>query len=173
MAGSGIEEDAMRLLAAFHDLAGGKLNVPVPVGGADSDEPGAADRARLGDWDNVERDVALRHLLSQGYVEAQGTGTGYTLTYAGLERAREYLGLAGPGERSGMSDKRQRQLMTLISLVVATAISQPVVNYIGEQIPERRGVKDDLLEAALQGLVRAIAIFAASVAVRKIAGRRR
>lgn len=88
MSGSGIEEDAMRLLAAFHDLAGGKLNIPVPVGGADSDEIGAADRARIGK-DTVKRDVALRYLLSQGYVQAEEAGSGYTLTHTGLERARE------------------------------------------------------------------------------------
>lgn len=172
MPDSSIEENAVRLLAAFHDLAGGKLNIPVSVGGPDSEEDGAADRAGA-NWDATERDVALRYLLDQGYVQAGDTGSGYTLTYEGLERAREYLGLAGSEERSGMSDKRQRQLMTLISLVVATVISQPITNYIAEQIPERRGIKDDLLEAALQGLVRAIAIFGASLAVRQIAGRRR
>lgn len=71
-----------------------------------------------------------------------------------------------------MTDKRQRQLVTLISLVLATVISQPITNYIAEQIPERRGIKDDLLEAALQGLVRAVSIFGASLVVRQIAGRK-
>ena len=174
---SGTEENAMRLLAAFHDLSGGKLDIPVPVGGPDSETDGAADRVGV-NWDTVERDVALRYLLDQRYLRvgdtnAGGTISGYTLTYQGLERARKYLGLAETGERSGMTDKRQRQLMTLISLLLATVISQPVTNYIGEQIPERRGIRDDLLEAALQGLVRAIAIFGASLLVRQIAGRSR
>lgn len=161
----------MRLLAGFHDLAGGKLNVAVPVGGPDSNEEGAADRAAIGP-DNTERDIALRYLLNEGYVRAGETGTDYMLTYQGLERARQYLNLSGAEERSGMSDKRQRQLVTLISLVLAMVISQPITKYIAEQIPERRGVKDDLLEATLQGLVRAVAIFVASVVVRQVAGRR-
>lgn len=172
MPGSRMEENAVRLLTAFHDLAGGKLDIVVPVGGADAEDKGAADRAST-EWDAVERDVALKYLLDQVYVRAADDGSGYTLTYQGLERAREHLGFTGNEERGGMSDKRQRQLMTLISLILATVISQPITNYIAEQIPERRGIKDDLLEAALQGLVRAIAIFGASLAVRQIAGRRR
>ncbi len=156
---------------AFHDLAGGKLDIPVPVGGSDSEEEGAADRVGA-NWDATERDVALRYLLDQGYVRGGDTGSVYTLTYQGLERAREHPGLTGTGEGGGMTDKRQRQLMTLVSLILATIISQPITNYIAEQIPERRGIKDDLLEAALQGLVRALSIFGASLVVRQIAGRR-
>lgn len=167
----GTKENGMRLLAAFHDLAGGKLDVPVPVGGPDSDEDGAADRVGS-EWDATEKDVALRYLTDQDYVRPKGDGTGYAITYQGLEQAREYLGLTGKEERSGMTDKRQRQLVTLISLVLATVISQPITNYIAEQIPERRGIKDDLLEAALQGLVRAVSIFGASLVVRQIAGRK-
>jgi hypothetical protein len=171
MPDSDTKKKALRLLTAFHDLAEGKLDISVPVGGPGSEEDGAADRVGA-IWDDTERDVALRYLLDQSYLRADSAGTGYTLTYQGLEQAREHLGLAGNEEGSGMSDKRQRQLMTLISLVLATVISQPITNYIAEQIPERRGIKDDLLEAALQGLVRAIAIFAASLVVRQIADRR-
>ncbi len=171
MSDSNVEQDAMRLLAAFYELSRGKLTLSIPLGGPDSETDGAADRARAS-WDSVERDVALRYLLNQGYVRAAGDGSGYTLTYTGFERAREYLGLARNEERSGMTDKRQRQLMTIVSLVLATIISQPITNYIAEQIPERRGIRDDLLEAALQGLVRAISIFGASLVVRQLAGRR-
>lgn len=93
MPDSGTKENAMRLLAAFHDLAGGKLNVDVPVGGPDSEDDGAADRVGT-NWEATERDVALRYLLDQGYVNAGESG-GYNLTYQGLEKAREYLGLDG------------------------------------------------------------------------------
>lgn len=92
--GSDTKDNAMRLVAAFHDLAGGKLNVEVPLGGPDSEDDGAADRVG-GEWEATERDVALRYLLDQGYVEAGESGAGYTLTYQGLEGAREYLGLDG------------------------------------------------------------------------------
>ena len=92
--GSGTKENGMRLLAAFHDFAGGKLNVSVPVGGPDLEEEGAADRVGR-NWDATERDVALRYLIDQGYVEADESGSGYTLTYQGLEQSRDYLGLDG------------------------------------------------------------------------------
>jgi hypothetical protein len=47
-----------------------------------------------------------------------------------------------------------------------------VSRFIAEKIPERRGVKDDLTEAALQGVVRTIAFFTASLLVRRLAGSR-
>ena len=93
MPDSGTKDKAMRLLSAFHDQAGGKLETPVPLGGPDSEEDGAADRVGS-NWEATERDVTLRYLLDQGYVNAEESG-GYTLTYQGLEKAREYLGLDG------------------------------------------------------------------------------
>jgi hypothetical protein len=51
-------------------------------------------------------------------------------------------------------------------------LTRPVNRYIAEQIPERRGIRDDLTEAALQGLVRAAAFFVASLVVRQVAGSR-
>ena len=94
MPDSGTKENAMRLLAAFHDMAEGKLNVDVPVGGPDSEEDGAADRVGS-NWDSSERDVALRYLIDQDYVKDGDSGSGYTLTYQGLEKSRDYLGLDG------------------------------------------------------------------------------
>ncbi len=68
-----------------------------------------------------------------------------------------------------MDDKTQKRVQTVIAIV----LSRPVNKYIDEQIPERRGAKDDLLEAVLQGAVRMTAFFAASVLVRKLAEMRR
>ena len=42
-----------------------------------------------------------------------------------------------------------------------------------EKIPERRGIRDDVTGAVLQGLVRAVALTLASVIVRQIAASRR
>ena len=168
------EDLAERLLVAFHDLSGGKLNESVPVGGPDTNEEGAADLANFG-ADVTERDVALRYLVDQGYVRADDDGSGYTMTVSGVDRVREVKGLTRPEsseEGSRMSDKTQRRLLTVFSTVIALAVSQPLTNYIGEQIPERRGIRDDALEAALQGAVRAVSIFLASMAVRQIVGRR-
>lgn len=168
---SGVREDANRLLEAFYDAAGGKLTQSVPLGGEEAEEDGAAERAGLASH-AIRRDEALKYLLNQGYVQAAEDGTGYTLTLAGSDLVREEIRpvISGFQERGGMDDKTQRRLLTLVSTVIALGISQPITNYIAEQIPERRGIKDDLLEAFLQGVVRAVSIFIASVAVRKVAG---
>jgi hypothetical protein len=70
-------------------------------------------------------------------------------------------------------DKTQKRVQTVIALVLAMALSRPVARFIDEQIPERRGAKDDLFEAVLQGAVRMAAFFAASLLVRKLAEMRR
>ena len=72
-----------------------------------------------------------------------------------------------------MDDKTQKRVQTILSIVIAMGLSRPVNRFIDEQIPERRGAKDDLLEATLQGAVRMAAFFAASVLVRKLAEMRR
>jgi hypothetical protein len=72
-----------------------------------------------------------------------------------------------------MDDKTQKRVQTIIAIVVAMVLSRPINRFIDEQIPERRGAKDDLFEAVLQGAVRMAAFFAASVAVRKLAEMRR
>ena len=71
-----------------------------------------------------------------------------------------------------MSDQTQRRLLTVLAIAIAMVLTRPVSRYIEEEIPERRGIKDDLVEAALQGLVRAAAFFAASLLVRRLAGSR-
>ena len=72
-----------------------------------------------------------------------------------------------------MSDKTQKRLVTLLSIGISIGLSQPLVRFIGEEIPERRGIKDDLTEAVLQGLVRVVALVVASVIVRRLAASRR
>jgi hypothetical protein len=72
-----------------------------------------------------------------------------------------------------MDDKTQKRLQTVLAIVLAMVLSRPVARYIDEQIPERRGARDDLFEAVLQGAVRMAAFFAASVVVRKLAEMRR
>jgi hypothetical protein len=72
-----------------------------------------------------------------------------------------------------MDDKTQKRVQTMLSIVIAMVLSRPVNRFIDEQIPERRGAKDDLLEAILQGVVRMTAFFAASLLVRKFAEMRR
>ena len=70
-----------------------------------------------------------------------------------------------------MSEQAQRRLLTILAIAIAMGLSRPLNNFIEEQIPERRGIGDDVAEAILQGLARAAAIFLASVVVRRIARR--
>ena len=169
----------MRLLGAIHDLSGGKLYEPVPVVVQEDPSKGAARKAGV-DPDTTEDEVALRYLVDQGYVRAVGDpaaggGRDYELTVAGMDKAREIRGLGAPEgpERSGMSDSTQKQLVTVLSIVGSQILTRPLTRFIGEQIPERRGIKDDLTEAVLKGVARIVALTIASVIVRQIALRRR
>ena len=173
MATSGLEETALRLLGAFHDLSGGKLREPVALSEPETPGKGAAQRAGL-DPDSVECDEAVRYLVNQAYLEPAESG--YAITVAGIDKAREMRGVDEPPaspERSGMSDQTQKRLMTVLSIVISLVVSQPLTRFIGEQIPERRGIKDDVTEAVLKGLARTVALVVASVVVRQVALRRR
>ncbi len=173
MTTSGLEEAALRLLGAFHGLSDGRLREPVPIGGPETPGQGAAPRAGI-DPDSTECDEAVKYLVNQGYLEP--VGSGYAITVAGTDKAREMRGIDDPVtslERSGMSDQTQKRLMTVLSIGISLVLSQPLTRFIGEQIPERRGIKDDVLEAVLKGLARTVALVLASVLVRQLAARRR
>jgi hypothetical protein len=164
---SGTVEAGLRLLGAFHDLSGGKLTEPVLTSDA---------VAMAGiDAQSVERDVAVRYLLNKGYLRAADAEDAYTLTVPGKDRVKEARGLGGSAPKEGrrMSDKTQRRLLTVFALATAMILTRPINKRIEEMVPERRGIKDDVLEAALQGLVRAVSVLAASVLVRKLAESRR
>ena len=175
MATSGVEANAERLLGAFYDLSGGKLTEPVPIGGPEMPGEGAAPRADL-DPDSPECDIAARYLVEQGYIVPSDATSEYVITVAGFDRVREMRGMGGPAAPAGrnrMSDETQKRLMTLLSIGISIGLSQPLARFIEKEIPERRGIKDDLTEAVLQGLVRAVALVVASVIVRKLASSRR
>ena len=72
-----------------------------------------------------------------------------------------------------MSDGTQKMLVTVIGIVGSQILARPLTKFIGEQIPERRGVKDDVTEAVLKGIARIVALTIASIVVRQIAQRRR
>jgi hypothetical protein len=175
LATSGVEQNAMRLLGAFYDLSGGKLTEPVSLGGPEMPGEGAAPRADL-DPESTECEVAARYLVDQGYIAPADAASGYVITVAGFDRVREMRGMGGPAApagRSRMSDKTQKQLVTLLSIGISIGLSQPLARFIEKEIPERRGIKDDLTEAVLQGLVRVVALVVASVIVRRLAAGRR
>jgi hypothetical protein len=175
MATSGIEDVAMRLLGAFYDLSGHNPTTPVPIGTPESPPNESAAKAAGVEPGSTECAVAVRYLLNQGYVQKTAKPSEYVITVQGIDRVREMRGLADPASSKGgnrMSDQTQRRLLTVLAITMAMVLTRPINNFVAEQIPERRGVKDDLTEAVLQGLVRMVAFFAASLLVRQLAGRR-
>jgi hypothetical protein len=172
---SGVEESAMRLLGAFYDLSEGKLTEPVPLGGPETAGEGAAQKADL-EPESTECAIAARYLVDQKLIEARGIPSEYVITVAGFDKVREMRGMGAPAPPAGrnmMSDKAQQRLLTLLSIGISMGLSQPLTRFIGEKIPERRGIRDDVTEAVLQGLVRAVALTLASLIVRQIASSRR
>ena len=175
MTTSGVEQDAWRLLGTFYDLSGHNPLKTVPIGDADSPPSESAAKGAGLEPGSPECDVAVRYLLNGRYIKATETPSEYTITVGGIEKVREMRGLANPASSEGgnrMSDQTQRRLLTVLAIGIAMILTRPVNRYISEQIPERRGIKDDLTEAALQGVVRAAAFFVASLVVRQIAGSR-
>lgn len=179
MAEGAVRDAALRLLGAIHDLSGGKLYEPVPVVVPGDPAKGAARKAGI-DPDSTEDEIALRYLVDQGYIRAvgdpaEGGGRDYELTVAGLDQARRMRGLGDPEplERTGLSDGTQKMLVTALGIVGSQILARPLTKFIGEQVPERRGVKDDVLEAVLKGIARIVALTLASIIVRQLALRRR
>ena len=72
-----------------------------------------------------------------------------------------------------MSDKAQRRLLSVLVIAIFLALDSPLKKLIGEQVPDRRGPRDDMTEAVLQGLARMVAVIVASALVRQLAERRR
>ena len=175
MATSGVEEVAWRLLGAFYDLSGHNPLKPVPVGTPESPPNESAAKTADVEPGSTECDVAVRYLLNGGYLRESEAPSEYVITVQAIEKVREMRGLADPASSEGgnrMSDQTQRRLLTALAIGIAMVLTRPVNRFIAEQIPERRGIRDDLTEAALQGLVRATAFFVASLVVRRIAGSR-
>ena len=70
-----------------------------------------------------------------------------------------------------MSDKEQRRLLSLLVIAIFLALDSPLKNLLAERVPERRGPRDDMTEAVLQGLARMAAVIVASAFVRQLARR--
>ncbi len=66
-----------------------------------------------------------------------------------------------------MNDETQQRLVTLLAAGITFGLSRAVTNRLID-IPERRGIKDDILEALLKGGSTAISTVLASVIVRRL-----
>ncbi len=72
-----------------------------------------------------------------------------------------------------MSDKAQRRLLSLLVTAIFQVLNRPLRQLVLEQVPERRGPKDDVAEAVLQGMARMVAVIFASAVVRGLVDSRR
>ena len=66
-----------------------------------------------------------------------------------------------------MNDATQQRMITLLAAGIAYVISQRVTNRFID-IPEQRGIKDDILEAVLKGATTATSTILASFLVRRL-----
>jgi hypothetical protein len=66
-----------------------------------------------------------------------------------------------------MNDATQQRMITLLAAGIAYVISQQVTNRLID-IPEQRGIKDDILEAVLKGATTATSTVLASILVRRL-----
>jgi len=66
-----------------------------------------------------------------------------------------------------MNDATRQRIITLLAAGIAYVISQQVTNRFID-IPEQRGIKDDILEAVLKGATTATSTVLASLLVRRL-----
>ena len=72
-----------------------------------------------------------------------------------------------------MSDKAQRRLLSLLVVATFIALEIPLKKLVAEQAPGKRGPREDVVEAVLQGTARVVAVIFASAFVRGLAEQRR
>lgn len=65
-----------------------------------------------------------------------------------------------------MNDEMQQRLVTLMAAGISALLSRQLANRFID-IPERRGIKDDVLEAVLKGGTTAVSTVLASLIVRR------
>jgi hypothetical protein len=66
-----------------------------------------------------------------------------------------------------MDDARQQRVITLVAAGIAYLISHQLTERLID-IPEQRGIKDDVLEAVLKGATTATSTILASIIVRRV-----
>lgn len=70
-----------------------------------------------------------------------------------------------------MGDKAQKRLSSLLVLAAFAVLRAPLKKrFVAEQVPGRRGPKEDAAEALVQGAARIAAVVLVSTAVRALAG---
>ncbi|QIN79649.1 hypothetical protein GBA65_15195 [Rubrobacter marinus] len=72
-----------------------------------------------------------------------------------------------------MGDKAQKRLSSLLVVATFVALQIPLKRLVKELVPGKRGPRDDVAEALVQGGARMSAVVLASTLVRALAGGRR
>lgn len=72
-----------------------------------------------------------------------------------------------------MRDKAQSRLLSLLVVATFIAIEIPLKKLVAEQVPAKRGPREDVAEALLQGAARVVAVIFASAFVRGLAEQQR
>ena len=70
-----------------------------------------------------------------------------------------------------MGDKAQRRLLSLTVVATFIALQIPLKKLVAELVPGRRGPREDVTEALIQGAARTAAVILASTIVRGLADR--
>ncbi len=66
-----------------------------------------------------------------------------------------------------MNDEMQQRVVTFLAAGITLVLSRAVTNRLID-VPERRGIRDDVLEAVLKGGTTALSTVLASVIVRRV-----
>ncbi|MDP9475385.1 MAG: hypothetical protein M3R38_06795 [Actinomycetota bacterium] len=70
-----------------------------------------------------------------------------------------------------MGEKAQKRLASLLVLATFVGLQIPLKKrFVAEQVPGRRGPREDVAEALVQGAARTTAVVLVSIAVRALAG---
>ncbi len=72
-----------------------------------------------------------------------------------------------------MSDKAQKRPLSLLVVATFIALEVPLKKLVAEQVPARRGPREDVAEAVLQGMARMLAVIFASAFVGGLAEQQR
>ena len=84
------------------------------------------------------------------------------------------MGSSTPNEGRHMNEQTQQRLETLFAAVIGMGLSRLLAQrFIKDLVPEQRGIKDDILRAALRAATTAVSAVLASVIVRQVAQARR
>jgi len=76
------------------------------------------------------------------------------------------------GREAAVGDKAQKRLLSVLVVATFVALQIPLKKLVAELVPGKRGPREDVAEAVLQGSARMLAVIFASAFVRGLAEQR-